>query len=123
MQPIFHGGSLMAKRRSAIQAYEQALAAYEETVLNGIQDVADTLKALEFDALTLATRALASQEALTTFNITAKQYRIGTVSQVALLEAQRQLYHTQIQEVQAVENRYADTAALFQSLGGGWWNP
>jgi outer membrane protein TolC len=24
--------------------------------------------------------------------------------------------------VQAQANRYADTAALFQALGGGWWN-
>jgi len=60
-QPLFRGGELQAKRRSAVAAYEQAGAAYQEVVLQGFQNVADTLRALEADAKKLKERA----EALT----------------------------------------------------------
>ncbi len=119
-QPLFHGGALRAKRRSAIAALDQAKAAYQETVLQGIQNVADTLQALAYDAKTLQARALATEQAHQTYNITAKRYQAGGVSYVALLDAHQEYYQSQLEQIQTTADRYADTAALFQALGGGW---
>jgi len=122
MQPIFHGGELRAKRRSAIAAYDEASAAYQQVVLQGFQNVADVLRALESDANTLRKLADASAQAREAYQITAAQQKIGGVSELALLDAERQNLKTSLQQVQAAADRYADSAALLQALGGGWWN-
>jgi NodT family efflux transporter outer membrane factor (OMF) lipoprotein len=121
-QPIFHGGELQAKRRSAIAAYDQAAAAYQETVLSGLQNVADTLRALEADANKLKERADAASQAQAFEQITSARFGAGGVSQSALLDAQRKLRNARLDQVQATADRYADSAALLQALGGGWWN-
>ena len=122
LQPIFHGGELTAKRRSAIAAYDQAAAQYRQTVLKAFQDVADVLRALETDARTLQAQAEAEAAAKSALALIEKQYELGAVSYPALLIAQRDYQKTRINVVAARAQRYADTAALFQALGGGWWN-
>jgi outer membrane protein TolC len=122
VQPIFHGGQLTAKRRSAIAVYDQAAAQYRQTVLKSFQDVADVLRALETDARTLQAQAQAQAAAKATLAFTEKQYELGAVSYLSLLVAQRDYQKTLINVISARAQRYADTAALFQALGGGWWN-
>jgi NodT family efflux transporter outer membrane factor (OMF) lipoprotein len=122
LQPIFHGGQLTAQRRAAIAAHDEAAAQYRETVLQAFQNVADTLRALEMDAKTLQAQADAESLARETLELTQKQFQLGAVSYLSLLNAQRQYQQTRINLVQAQAIRYADTAALFQALGGGWWN-
>ena len=120
-QPIFHGGELQARRRSAIAAYEQAAAAYREAVLQGFQNVADVLRALEADARRLSERADAAALARRYRDIAAERYKAGGISEVAALDATRQYQRTLLEQTQAVADRYADSAALLQALGGGWW--
>jgi NodT family efflux transporter outer membrane factor (OMF) lipoprotein len=122
VQPLFHGGELRAKRRAAVAAYEQAAAAYRETVLQGLQNVADVLRALEADSKILAARAEAAQHARRYHEIVAARYEAGGTSYFLLLDARKKLHGALIDETRAVADRYADSAALFQSLGGGWWN-
>ncbi len=122
LQPVFHGGALLAQRRAAIAAYEQAAAVYRQTVLQAFQNVADTLAALNYDAMTLAAQTQAENAAQKTLSITEKQYHLGATSYLALLNAQRQYQQTSINRIQAQAARLADTAALYQALGGGWWN-
>ena len=122
LQPLFHGGALTAKRRAAIAAYDQAQAQYRETVLQAFQNVADALRALETDARTLQAQADAAKLAGDTLDLTQQRFALGAVSYLSLLDAQRQFQQTRIALVQAQAARYADTAALFQALGGGWWN-
>jgi NodT family efflux transporter outer membrane factor (OMF) lipoprotein len=122
LQPLFRGGELTAKRRSAIAAYDQAAAQYRQTVLKAFQDVADVLRALETDALTLQAQAEAETAAKAALELIEKQYELGAVSYPALLIAQRDYQKTRINVITAQAQRYADTAALFQALGGGWWN-
>lgn len=122
LQPLFHGGALNAQRRAAEAAYDQANAQYRETVLLAFQDVADTLRALESDALTLKTQADAEAVARESMNLTERQFKIGAVNFLTLLNAQRQYQQARVNLVQAEAARYTDTAALFQALGGGWWN-
>ncbi|HUL94211.1 MAG TPA: efflux transporter outer membrane subunit [Burkholderiales bacterium] len=120
-QPLFHGDELQAKRRSAVAAYEQAGAAYQEAVLLGFQNVADTLRALETDAIKLKERADAAAQAKSYHDIISSRYEAGGVSFLALLDAQRKLRGARIEQTQAIADRYADSAALLQALGGGWW--
>lgn len=120
-QPLFRGGELRAKRRSAVAAYEQAGAAYQEAVLQGFQNVADTLRALEADAIKLRERSEAAAQARSYHDIVSARYSAGGVSFLALLDAQRKLRGARLDQTQAVADRYADSAALLQALGGGWW--
>jgi NodT family efflux transporter outer membrane factor (OMF) lipoprotein len=121
-QQIFNGGALVAQRRAAIAAFDQAAAQYRQTVLVAFQNVADSLKALEYDALTLKANTKAEAAALGSLNLIQKQYKVGGVSFLNVLIAQQQYQQARLNRVQSQAARYADTAALFQSLGGGWWN-
>ena len=120
MQPIFRGGELRARKRSAVAAYDEAAAAYRQTVLQGLQEVADALSALDMDARTLQARADAAGHARAGYEIARQQYQVGGISHLALLDAQRQLLQSELDRVQAQADRYADTAALLHALGGGW---
>jgi NodT family efflux transporter outer membrane factor (OMF) lipoprotein len=121
-QPIFEGGTLMHKERAARAAYVQADEQYRSTVLTAFQNVADTLHALEQDADGLKAAVAARDAAKVTLDLTAKQMQVGYANYLALLNAEQSYQQAVINLVQAQSNRYADTAALFQALGGGWWN-
>lgn len=122
IQPLFRGGALIAERRAAIAAYDAAAAQYREVVLKAFQNVADTLRAIEADAREMRAQKQAEIAAYANLNLVKQQFYLGGVSYLSLLDAQRQYQQTRISLVQAQATRYADTAALFQALGGGWWN-
>lgn len=121
-QPIFDGGTLLHKERAARAAYVQADEQYRSTVLTAFQNVADTLHALEQDADALKAAVAARDAAKVTLDLTTRQMQTGYVNYLALLSAEQAYQQAVITLVQAQANRYADTAALFQALGGGWWN-
>jgi outer membrane protein TolC len=121
-QPIFDGGTLMHRERAARAAYTQADEQYRSTVLTAFQNVADTLNALQQDADGLKAAAAAKDAASITLALTKKQLEAGYANYLALLSAEQAYQQALINLVQAQSNRYADTAALFQALGGGWWN-
>jgi len=121
-QPIFRGGSLRAQRRAAVAAYDQSAAAYRQTVLTAFQNVADALRALEIDAQALAAQSDAYAQAKAAADLAQRQFDTGAASYLSLLTAQQQFQQAAVNVVQARADRLADTAALFQALGGGWWN-
>jgi NodT family efflux transporter outer membrane factor (OMF) lipoprotein len=121
-QPIFNAGTLKHRQRAAQAAYSQAAEQYRSTVLTAFQNVADTLHALQQDADALKATAAAKDAAGVTLDLAKKQYQSGYVSYLALLSAEQTYQQAVINLVQAEASRYADTAALFQALGGGWWN-
>jgi outer membrane protein TolC len=116
-QPIFHGGELHAKKRAALAVYDAAFASYRQTVLEALQQVADSLTAMQNDARELQARTEAAQEAEASLGVAAQQYAAGGISQFALLDAQRQMLQTALDQTRARANRFTDTAALFQALG------
>lgn len=120
-QPIFNGGALRAEKRAAEAGFAQAGAAYQEVVLAALQDVADTLAALDADARILRERVEAARLAETAFGIASQRYEAGAVSLLTLLEAERNFVASSIEETAALGDRFAHSAALFQALGGGWW--
>src|SRR5439155_18088960 len=121
-QTIFDGGTLLHRQRTAEAAFEQTAAQYRGAVLTGFQNVADALYALQADAEGLRAAVAAERAAKRTLDITLKQQELGAVSYLALLSARQVYQQALISRVQAQGNRLADTAALFQALGGGWWN-
>jgi NodT family efflux transporter outer membrane factor (OMF) lipoprotein len=121
-QPIFQGGTLLHRKRAAEAAYEQAAAQYRGTVIGALQNVADTLRALQLDAIALKAALDAKLLAEESLAIARRQLELGDISYFGLLTAQQAYQQTVLALVQAQANRYADTAALFQALGGGWWN-
>jgi NodT family efflux transporter outer membrane factor (OMF) lipoprotein len=122
LQPVFKGGALKAKQNAAIADYDKAVADYKTQVLKAFQEVADALHAIQTDAQALKTQVQAERAASATYLLTQKQYKLGAISYLERLDAERQYQQTRISRIQAQAARYADTAALFQALGGGWWN-
>jgi outer membrane protein TolC len=121
-QPIFHGGTLLHQERAAVAAFEQAEAQYRNTVLLAFQNVADALRSLRDDARELEMQQEAVRVAAENNDLTRIQYQDGTITYLTLLNAQRSYELARLSLVQAQAARLADTAALFQALGGGWWN-
>lgn len=121
-QTIFDGGTLRAKSRAAEQALIQAGAQYRSTVTTALQNVADTLYTIQSDANALKAAAAAAQAAQTTLDLTRKQYQLGYVNYQTQLAAEQNYLQSAINLAQAQTNRLGDTVALYQALGGGWWN-
>jgi NodT family efflux transporter outer membrane factor (OMF) lipoprotein len=121
-QPIFDGGTLLQKQRAAEAAYDEAAAQYRSTVIGAFQNVADSLRALQFDADTLKASLRAERSSFDSLDIARQQAALGAISTLTLLNAEQTYHQARIALIQAQAGRYADTAALFQALGGGWWN-
>ena len=121
--PLFHGGTLWFHRKAAIEAYQQSLAGYRQTVLSSFAQVADTLRALEHDAEALHAQAQALDAAGEALRLIQVNYEAGTVNYLQVLVADNQYHQAKIGYLQTQAQRLQDTVALFVALGGGWWNP
>jgi NodT family efflux transporter outer membrane factor (OMF) lipoprotein len=121
-QPVFDGGTLLHKARAARAALDQAAAQYRNTVLTAFQNVADSLAALQADADALTAASSAQQAASETLGIVKLQVSQGQVAYLGILSAQQTALQAELTLAQAKASRLADTAALFQAMGGGWWH-
>ncbi|TLS77171.1 efflux transporter outer membrane subunit [Mariprofundus erugo] len=122
LQPVIHGGSAIHNRRAAVAGYQKATAQYQSTVLTAFRNVADVLRSLQADADALQAQNNAAEAAARQLSLAREQLNAGAIDNLVLLDAQRAYEQARIALVQASASRYADTAALFQALGGGWWN-
>jgi NodT family efflux transporter outer membrane factor (OMF) lipoprotein len=121
-QPIFKGGQLVHQRRAAMAAAQEAAANYQATVITAFENVSDTLYALQADADALAAQTIAERSASESLTLVQAQFKSGAASYVQVLAAEQTQQTAAIGLVKARAQRFADTAALFQALGGGWWN-
>lgn len=121
-QTLFDGGALLHKKRAADEALVQSAAQYRSTVISAFQNVADTLHALFSDADLLKAAVASELAAKHTLDLTRQQSQVGYVNFLTLLQAEQTYQTAIISRVQAQASRFSDTAALFQALGGGWWN-
>ncbi len=120
--PLIQGPTLWYQRKAAIDAYQQALANYRQTVLAALAQVADALDALQHDAETLRAQSQALDAAAEALHLIQANYQAGTVNYLQLLIADYQYQQARLGYIQAMGQRLQDTAALFVALGGGWWN-
>ncbi|WP_347252113.1 efflux transporter outer membrane subunit [Legionella sp.] len=121
-QTVFAAGMLKHKQRAAVAAFKQADAQYRSVVLSAFQDVADTLKAIQFDATNLRAAQKAVQATRRSLSIAQQQWKAGEVGYLEVLNAEQAYQQALITLIQNQANRFVDTAALYQALGGGWWN-
>ena len=121
-QPLFAGGTLWHSKRAADQALRQAAAQYQVTVITAYQNVADTLHAMLADADALAADLAAERAAKVTLDLTHEKMQDGYTDYLTDLAAQMAYQQALLSLVQAQATRFGDTAALYQALGGGWWN-
>jgi NodT family efflux transporter outer membrane factor (OMF) lipoprotein len=120
--PLFQGGQLLHQERAAKATYVEAAQQYRGTVLAAFQNVADTLVALQQDAQALQAAAAAANAASRTLELSQLQLRRGYIGVFELLAAEQAYSQAQMTLAQDEANRFADTAALYQALGGGWWH-
>jgi NodT family efflux transporter outer membrane factor (OMF) lipoprotein len=121
-QTVFDGGNLLHRKRAAEAALDQAEAQYRSTVIAAFQNVADTLHALQSDADTLKAAAAFERASKRSLALVRRQFELGYINYLSVLSAEQAYQQAVINLVQAKANRFADTAALFMALGGGWWN-
>jgi NodT family efflux transporter outer membrane factor (OMF) lipoprotein len=120
--PLFQGGTLWFRRKAAIDAYDQAMALYRQTVLSAFAQVADTLQALDHDASALQAEDDALAAAADALHLVQVNYEAGVATYLDVLNADAQFHQTTVAQLQAVALRSQDTVALFAALGGGWWS-
>ena len=120
-EPIFHGGSLMHQQRAAEARYDQAAAQYRSTVLTAFQNVADTLHAIQADARSLQSAHKAELAARKSLSMAQRQLAAGMVGSPAVLQAEQAYQQALVSVAQARADRFVDSVALLQALGGGWW--
>ena len=121
-QTLFAGGTLIHQRRAAVAALDAAGAQYRAVVLAAFQNVADALTALQLDADAVNANLKAAQSGADSLKATRHNVELGLASYLALLTAEQTYNQAVLNLAQARANRYSDTAALLQALGGGWWN-
>jgi NodT family efflux transporter outer membrane factor (OMF) lipoprotein len=121
-QPIFRGGTLFHRELAARAAFDQAKAQYRSAVIQGFQNVADALRAIQSDAVALQKAVAAERAAFRSLEIVRGRLRLGDINYLGLLSAQQTYQQALLSLAQAKAARYADTVALFAALGGGWWN-
>jgi NodT family efflux transporter outer membrane factor (OMF) lipoprotein len=121
-QPVFQGGALLAKRRAAQAALDVSAAQYSSTVNNAFQAVANALVAIRRDAETLAASLQSVQAAEASLKVAQAQFQAGGITYVSVLQTEQTYQSARLSLVSAQAARFTDTVALFQALGGGWWN-
>ncbi|MDE2120987.1 MAG: efflux transporter outer membrane subunit [Betaproteobacteria bacterium] len=117
-QPLFNAG-LHAGANAAQANLQAAGANYRQTVLQALRNVADALRQLDNDAQTLRAQAAADDAAQQSLQLVERQYHLGAASYLQLLTAQQQAQSARIGLLAAQAARLADSAALYQAMGGG----
>ncbi len=117
-QPLFNAG-LHAAKNAAEANLQAAGANYRATVLQALRNVADALRQLDNDAQALRAQAAADSAAQQSLHLVEQQYHLGAASYLQLLTAQQQAQNARIGLLAAQAARLADTAALYQAMGGG----
>jgi multidrug efflux system outer membrane protein len=118
--PIFQGGQLRAQYRAAKAQFDEARAAYQQTILTSFQEVSDALitrqkLAEEYVYDGQAVVALAESVDLAT-----QRYLNGKSSYYEVLQAQQELYPTQRAQIQTQVGELLAVVQLYKALGGGW---
>ncbi len=118
--PLFQGGQLRAQYRAAKAGFDEAKAAYEQTVLGALQEVSNNLLARE----KLAEARVYNEQAVTALTVSVdlsmQRYLNGKSSYYEVLQAQQELYPTQRAAVQTQVSELIAIVQLYRALGGGW---
>lgn len=120
MAPIFHGGTLKAKKRAAVDRAQAAAATYRQTVLQSFQQVADLLHAIDSDALSVDHQKEAVAVAARSRQLSQRSYEVGNTGILETLDAERQYQKARFNLDHARARQLIDVARLYVATAGGW---
>jgi NodT family efflux transporter outer membrane factor (OMF) lipoprotein len=116
--PIFHGGTLRANRRGAIDGYKASLAVYRQTIIRSLGQVADILQSIHHNADAYAAQEFALSAAESSLRLNQAGYRAGEIDVLQVLDAERAYQRALLGEIRTRTDRYLDTVQLSIALGG-----
>lgn len=121
-QYVFDGGARAAEVQLRRAVFREALATYQQTVLNAFREVEDALAGLRTfrDQAMHLDRQMASLK--TAVELAQARYEAGRSSYLEVINAQQELFGTQLALAEARAQGAAAYAAVYQALGGGWEN-
>ncbi len=120
LQPLFAGKRYLFNYQAALARLDQALISYRKAVLFALADTSAALTDfLESGEILLLQkkRAASAREAL---RLSEARYRAGVVSFIEVLDAQRQLFIAETEEVESLLDRRLALRRVYLALGGGW---
>ena len=117
---LFDGGRI--RQTIAIQTalQEEALAAYEASILAALQEVEDALVAYANEQSRQRSLQEAAAAGLSAFTLARSQYESGLVDFQTVLTSQQSLLTVQDSLAASQADMTADLIRLYKALGGGW---
>lgn len=120
LQPIFAMGKNRAMLKAKKAAYEQAVYAYEKTVLNAFKDAYNAISEFSKIKEIYETRLRLEQSSKIALDLAQLQYLNGYIGYIDLLDAQRGYLDAQIALNNAIRDKQLTVVNLYKALGGGW---
>jgi outer membrane protein, multidrug efflux system len=121
--PLFQGGRLRAQYQAAKARFDEARAAYQQSVLIALQDVSNALISRQKQGEASLYQEQAVVALAESVQLATERYLNGKSSYFEVLQAQQELYPSQRAQVQAQTGQLIATVQLYRSLGGGWQVP
>lgn len=119
-QPLLHFGELRAEEKKAVEGWRQAMLNYQSVAIGALSDVEKALVAIA----TYNVEAQKYLELLTANarlqQMTAALYYDGLASSLNLIDAERNLYSSQLDYISLLTEQLSAYVALYKALGGGW---
>lgn len=119
-QPILSFGKLKRQERQLKEEYNASLYDYEQTVLEAFSEVEKALVAIStyrYQSRSAASLVVANSNIAYT---TQTLYRSGMGDYLSVIDAERELYSSQIDFIEIVTQQYLNYIDLYKALGGGW---
>jgi NodT family efflux transporter outer membrane factor (OMF) lipoprotein len=120
--PLFAGGRIRANIEVQNALQEQALLAYQKTVLNALREVETALVAYAKEQEHHKSLAAAVAHNRQAVDLAMKLYVAGKTDFLNVLNAQRSLFATEDALTQSTRTLGTNLIALYKALGGGWEN-
>lgn len=118
--PIFDAGRLEASEDLAVARYQELAATYSQSILSALQDVENSLIAIEVATQTFALRREAYIAAREAYRIAELRWRTGATDFLSVLQAQQTSFTSADTLTQADLARFTASVSLYRALGGGW---
>ncbi|MGI4949090.1 MAG: efflux transporter outer membrane subunit [Janthinobacterium lividum] len=118
--PIFHGGTLKAERRAAVEEARAADATYRQTVLDAFRQVADLLQAVDNDTRSVSNQQEAVSVAQRSLALSRRSFQVGNSGILQVLESERLYQRAASNLVEARARQFLNVGRLYVATAGGW---
>ncbi|MFT8657873.1 MAG: efflux transporter outer membrane subunit [Zymomonas mobilis] len=118
--PIFRGGSLSGQYREAWATYQEAVASYDKTLSQALQQVADAATSQKQLNLQLDQTVQALNHAELSYNVLANRYKSGLVTYIEVLQGEENVLTLRKAVADLRARAFQLDVSLIQALGGGF---